>query len=138
MSKIKFVLLSALLFLSAAFTAAQESVGTYQVRVSMDKENWTYELNQTPKFTFAFTLNNSQIAGLPLKYSCGPEAMPPVVEKTVTTTATAFTIDGGTMKEPGFYRCIATVEKDGKTYRGLATAGFRPSHQTGDDRSGGF
>jgi cephalosporin-C deacetylase-like acetyl esterase len=30
------------------------------------------------------------------------------------------------MKDPGFYRCIATVEKDGRTYRGLATAGYRP------------
>ncbi len=105
---------------------AQENVGTYQIRVSLDKADWIYELNQTPKFTFAVTLNNSPIAGLPLKYACGPEAMPPVVEKTVTTTATPLTIDGVAMKEPGFFRCIATIEKDGRTYRGLATAGFRP------------
>ena len=127
MFKTKFLALFALIFIiDGANYFAQTPIGTYQVRVSLDEENWTYELNQTPKFTFAVTLNNSQIAGLPLKYSCGPEAMPPVVEKTVTTGATAFSIDGGTMKEPGFYRCIATVEKNGKTYRGLATAGFRP------------
>jgi cephalosporin-C deacetylase len=109
---------------TAAF--AQDLLGTYQVRVSLDRENWTYELNQPAKFTFAVTLNNSQIAGLPMKYSCGPEAMPAVIEKTVTTSSQAFTIDAGAMKEPGFFRCIATVEKDGKTYRGLATAGYRP------------
>ena len=34
------------------------------------------------------------------------------------------------MNEPGFLRCIATVEQNGKTYRGLATAAFRPEeHQ---------
>jgi cephalosporin-C deacetylase-like acetyl esterase len=30
------------------------------------------------------------------------------------------------MKEPGFLRCIVSVEIEGKTYRGLATAGFSP------------
>jgi cephalosporin-C deacetylase-like acetyl esterase len=30
------------------------------------------------------------------------------------------------MPGPGFLRCIATVERDGRTYRGLATAGFSP------------
>jgi cephalosporin-C deacetylase len=115
------------LIFSLTFAAfAQENLGTFQVRVSLDKENWIYELNSNPKFTIAVTLNNSQFAGLPLKYSCGQEAMPPTIEKTVTTTAQPLTIDAGTMKEAGFLRCIATVEKDGKTYRGLATAGFRP------------
>lgn len=121
-----FTLLLTIIFFCLCNASAQESLGTYQVRVSLDKENWTYELGQTPRFVFAVTLNNSQIAGLPLKYSCGPEAMPPTIEKTVVTTSSPLTIDGGTMKDPGFYRCIATFEKDGKTYRGLATAGFRP------------
>lgn len=117
----------AFLFALAFSAKAQEqNLGTYQVRVSLDKENWVYELNQPAKFTFGITLNNSQVAGLPLKYSCGPEAMPPVMEKTVTTGAQSFSIDAGAMKEPGFFRCIATLEKDGKTYRGLATAGYRP------------
>jgi cephalosporin-C deacetylase len=117
----------AFLFAFAFSTPAQEqNLGTYQVRVSLDNENWVYELNRPAKFTFSVTLNNSQVAGLPLKYSCGPEAMPPVIEKTVTTGAQSFSIDAGAMKGPGFFRCIATLEKDGKTYRGLATAGYRP------------
>jgi len=114
------------LFLFAPCVMAQESLGTYQVRVSLDKENWIYELNQPAKFEIAVTLNNRQVAGLPLKYSCGLEAMPPTIEKTVITTAQPLTVDAGSLKEPGFLRCIATVEKDGKTYRGLATAGYSP------------
>lgn len=121
----KFLLLL-ILFLSAYVADAQESIGTYLVRVSLDKENWTYEIGQTVKFTFAVTLNNSHVAGQSLKYACGPEAMPPTVEKSITTTAQPLTIDGGTMKEPGFFRCIATVTVDGRSYRGLATAAFVP------------
>ena len=124
MKKIPTIICILFLFTFSAF--AQESLGTYQVRVSLDKANWVYELNEPTKFTIAVTLNNSQVAGLPLKYSCGMEMMPPTIEKNVTTTAQPLTIDGGTLKEAGFLRCIATVEKDGKTYRGLATAGFRP------------
>ncbi len=122
----KLLTIICLLFLATFVAIAQESLGTYQVRVSLDKPNWTYELNEPTKFTISVTLNNSQVTGLPLKYSCGMEMMPPTIEKTVTTSTQPLTIDGGTLKEAGFLRCIATVEKDGKTYRGLATAGFRP------------
>ncbi len=118
-------------FLFAAFFCGglafgQESIGTYQVRVSLDRANWSYELNETPKATIAVTLNNSQVAGLPLTVSCGPEMLPPSFERKVTTTAAPLTIDAGTLKAPGFLRCIAIVEKDGRTYRGLATAAFKP------------
>ena len=124
MKKSFFIALFALAVVTAV--SAQDSIGTYQVRVSLDRPDWTYELNRPAKFTIATTLNNSQTAGLPVKYSCGPEQQPPVVEKTVTSTEQPIVIETPGMKDPGFYRCIATVEKDGRTYRGLATAGYRP------------
>ena len=124
MKKSFFIALFALAVVTAV--SAQNSIGTYQVRVSLDRPDWTYELNRPARFTIATTLNNSQTAGLPVRYSCGPEQQPPVVEKTVTSTEQAIVIDTPGMKDPGFYRCIATVEKDGRTYRGLATAGYRP------------
>ena len=105
---------------------AQESVGNYQIRIAPDRDDWTYELNQTAKFNVSVTLNNRQVSNLPLKYACGLEAMPPRLEKTVTTTANDLTIDAGNLSEPGFLRCVVTMEKNGVTYRGLATAGFRP------------
>ncbi len=118
---------SILLILFVCLTAAtQDSIGTYQIRVSLDRPDWTYELNQPARFTVGVTLNNAHVAGLPLKYACGPEMMPPIMEKTVTTAAQPVMIETPGMKEPGFFRCIATVEKNGRTYRGLATAGYRP------------
>lgn len=122
--KIFFYLFCAVFFSPIAF--GQESLGTYQVRVAPDRVNWTYNLNEPTKFTIAVTLNNNQIANLPVKYSCGQERMPPTIEKSYTTTVQILTIDGGTMKEPGFLRCTATLEKDGKTYKGSGTAGFAP------------
>lgn len=126
MSKQKSLALFILLISSAILIRAQEQLGTYQIRIAPDRDDWTYELNQTAKFDVAVTLNNRQISGLPVKYSCGLEAMPPRLEKIVTTTGQTLTIDAGTLKEPGFLRCIVTMEKDGKTYRGLGTAAFRP------------
>lgn len=122
----RFQLLTFALTIFALAVNAQEQLGTYQIRVAPDRDNWTYELNQTAKFDIAVTLNNRQVAGMPIKYSCGAEMMPPTIEKSVTTTAQVLTIDGGTMKEAGFLRCIVTMEKNGTTYRGLGTAAFRP------------
>lgn len=127
MSRIKIFLLTIfLLFSAGGRAAAQENLGTYQIRLAPERADWTYELNQTARFDVAVTLNNRQAANLPIKYACGLEMMPPRLEKTVTTTAQTFTIDAGSLKEPGFLRCIVTLEKDGRTYRGLATAAFRP------------
>jgi cephalosporin-C deacetylase len=122
----KFLFLILLGFLVSTAASAQENLGTYQIRVAPDRDDWTYQLNQPAKFSVSVTLNNRPAAGLPVKYACGPEQMPPAFEKTATTSGEALTIDAGTLKEPGFLRCLVTLEKDGKNYRGLATAGFRP------------
>lgn len=114
-----------LLFVSH-LAQTQERLGSYQVRVVPNEADWTYELGQTAKFNISVSRDGHPVSGLTLKYSCGLEMMPPRLEKIVITSAQILTIDAGTLKEPGFLRCIAAIEKDGKTYRGLATAGFRP------------
>lgn len=121
-------LLLTVFFLVGSVSSAlgQSSIGTYQVRVSLDRSNWIYEIGQPAKFSIAVTLNNSQIPGIPLKYSCGPETMTPVIERSVTTNDQSVLVETPGMKVPGFYRCIATVEVAGRTYRGLATAAYRP------------
>ena len=118
------VFLVAVVCITAAF--AQDSIGTYQIRVSLDRSDWVYELGRPAKFSASVTLNNSQVAGLPLKYACGPETMPPAVEKNVTTGPEPLTVETQGMSAPGFYRCIFTVEAGGRAYRGLATAAYRP------------
>ena len=71
-----------------------------------------------------------QVAGTNVKYGVGPEMLPPVTETTATVGATPLTVAGGTMKAPGFLRLVATAVIDGRTYRGVGTAGFAPARSS--------
>ncbi len=119
---IRFVLLSLLAFP----VAAQDRVGTVQVRVSTERADWRYELGQPVRFHITAVLDGHVMTGAKVSYRIGPEMMPPKVDESGTLTADGLTVDGGTLNEPGFLRCIATVEHNGKTYRGLSTAAFNP------------
>jgi cephalosporin-C deacetylase-like acetyl esterase len=116
----------AILSLLALPLAAQDRVGAIQVRVSTDRADWRYEPGQPVRFRILATRDGQALAGVRVNYRIGPEMMPPKIEQSATVTADGLTVDGGTMNEPGFLRCIATVEQNGRTYRGLATAAFRP------------
>ena len=67
-----------------------------------------------------------QVAGATVKYGIGPEMLPPVTQATAVVGATPLTVAGGTMNAPGFLRLVATAEVEGRTYRGVGTAGFAP------------
>jgi cephalosporin-C deacetylase len=114
------------LCLLALSAAAQDRIGTVQVRVSTDHADWRYQPGQPVKFRIAAVQDGHPLTGAKVTYRIGPEMMPPKIDQTSTLTGDALTVDGGTMHEPGFLRCIATVEWNGKTYRGLATAAFQP------------
>lgn len=105
---------------------AQDRIGTVQVRVSTDREDWRYEPGQPVRFRIVAVRDGHALTGAKVTYRIGPEMVPPKIEQTATLPAEGLTVDGGTMSGPGFLRCIATVEQNGRTYRGLATAAFRP------------
>lgn len=105
---------------------AQTQVGRIQVLVAPDHSNWTYAPGEKASFLIRAVRDGNTVGGLKLTYTVGLEMMPPSVTQSVTLGAEGLRVDGGTLKEPGFLRCIATVEEGGRTYRGLATAGFAP------------
>lgn len=111
---------------SAPITFGQDHVGTIQVRVMTDHADWLYQSGQNVKFKISVIQDGHQIPNAQVNYKIGPEMMPPTIEKTVAVPADGLIIDGGTLKESGFLRCIATYQVGGRTYRGLATAGFSP------------
>lgn len=115
-----------LLTLLTAALGAQARIGTVFVRVSLDHADWLYKPGEPVKFKISVIQDGQPVPNAKVTYSLGPEMMPPATEKTVPVPAEGLTIDGGTMKEPGFLRCIATTEMHGRRYRGLATAGFTP------------
>jgi cephalosporin-C deacetylase len=116
----------ALISLLAFPLAAQDRIGTVQVRVSTDRPDWRYDLGQPVRFRIIAVQDGHALDGIAVTYRIGPEMMPPKVDQTAILTSEGITVDGGTMNEPGFLRCIATVEQNHKTYRGLATAAFHP------------
>lgn len=115
------------LLLLAAVASAQDRTGAVSVRVATDRSDWSYEPGQPVTFSITAVRDGHPIAGAKISYQIGPEMIPPTISRTEVLTGAALRVAGGTMNEPGFLRCIATVEVDGKRYRGLATAAFRPS-----------
>jgi cephalosporin-C deacetylase len=109
---------------STAFV--QDRTGAVQVRVHPDREGWTYVPGDSVIFHITAIRDGFPVPKTQVSYKIGPEMMPPTVEKNALIPPEGLWVQSGTMKEPGFLRCVATVEFEGKTYRGLATAGFSP------------
>jgi len=116
----------ALLTLLALPVLAQDRVGAIQLRVSTDHADWRYAPGQPVRFRIVAIQDGHPVSGLKVTYRIGPEMMPPKIDQTVTLPADGLTVEGGTLAEPGFLRCIATVERNGKTYRAVSTAAFTP------------
>ena len=116
----------ALLSLLALPLFPQDRIGSVQVRVSTDHPDWRYQPGQPVRFRIQAIQDGQPMIGAKVTYRIGPEMMPPKIEQSATLSADGLTVEGGTLNEPGFLRCIVTVEQNGKTYRGLSTAAFRP------------
>lgn len=97
-----------------------------QVQVTCDHADWLYAPGEPVKFTVKVIANNAPLASAKISYSLGPEMMPADKKSADVSADGSVVLDGGTMQTPGFLRCIVTVERDGRSYRGLATAGFSP------------
>ena len=96
------------------------------VMVTPDHPDWTYKLGEAAAFRIDVLRDGHPVVGAPVKYGVGPEMLPPVTQSAAVVGATALIVPGGTMKVPGFLRLVATAEVDGRTYRGVGTAGFAP------------
>ncbi len=104
---------------------AQEKVGLVRVQVTPDRPNWLYQSGQTATFKIEVKRDGHPLLGPEIKCTLGPEMLEPPVTRTIKLDGKEILLQG-TLDQPGFLRCIATVEFEGKTYRGLGTAGFVP------------
>jgi len=105
---------------------AQERVGTVSVRVATDHNDWRYKPGEPVRFHIVAVQDGHALASGKVHVRVGPEGITPKLDETLELNSNGLTVDGGTMTEPGFLRCTATFERNGKTYRGLATAAFEP------------
>jgi cephalosporin-C deacetylase-like acetyl esterase len=108
------------------FSYAQPVEQFIKVIVAPDHADWLYKPGEKVKFSITVLQNGNAIKNATVKYEIGPEKMEPAKKDSVVIANGTLTADGGTMKEPGFLRCIAIATVNNKTYRGLGTAAFDP------------
>jgi cephalosporin-C deacetylase len=124
--KNRFLPLAALFWLSLLTAIAQPARRPVEVIVTMDRDDWTYKTGDKVQFLVTVMRNGNMVKNASVRYEIGLEKLDPTIKETKTAADGKLTIDGGTLKTPGFLRCIAWVTVDGNEYRGLATAGFDP------------
>lgn len=98
-----------------------------KVIVAPDHTDWTYKPGEKVKFSVTVLKNGNPLPNAHIVYEVGPEKMPATKQDSLTLTNGKLDIDGGTLKTPGFLRCIVIADVDGFKYRNLGTAGFNPS-----------
>jgi len=96
-----------------------------KVIVSPDHNDWTYNVNETAKFSIQVFKYGNLLENVTIDYEAGPEMMPNVKKEGIILQNGKFELSG-TMKVPGFYRVRVWAIVDGRRYEGLATAGFEP------------
>ncbi len=96
-----------------------------QIVVAPDRADWTYAPGERVTFHISVRSDGHPIEGATIKYRVGPEKFE-VEQAPVAVPADGLRIDGGTLSQPGFIRCIVEFSTPHKTYRAVATAGFAP------------
>ncbi|WKN31048.1 acetylxylan esterase [Porifericola rhodea] len=105
---------------------AQPRQQMVQVVVSPDHDDWMYQTGEQVNFTLQVLKNGNPINGIEVSYKISPDMMPVRESKTITINNGEYEVKAGSLKNPGFLRCIAKVEIEGKTYEGKATAAISP------------
>ena len=123
----RIIVLSFMVFVSLTIHLhAQPQKQTVKVIVTPDHPDWVYRIGEKAKFTVSVFQYGNPLNDVQVRCTVGPEKMTPVKNEVLTLKKGVVRIEGGTMKQPGFLRCWAYVEVDGKKYNGCATGAFDP------------
>ncbi|MGI8634229.1 MAG: acetylxylan esterase [Segetibacter sp.] len=125
-SRIIICKLLTLFFFNLVIVHAQPPNQFVKVIVAPDHKNWIYKPGEEAKFTITVLQNGNPVSNAKIKYEIGPEKMEPSKRDSLKLAEGSITVNGGSLKAPGFLRCTVVAEVDDKQYRNLATAGFDP------------
>jgi cephalosporin-C deacetylase len=95
-----------LLFFMIVFGYAQPAEQFIKVVVAPDHADWTYKTGENVKFTITVLQNGNPIKNAVVKYETGPEKMDLQKKDSLSLREGTLVVDAGTMKEPGFLRCV--------------------------------
>ncbi len=122
-------ILGCLFILSLFFSTslwAQPTQRPIEVSVAPEHDNWAYKTGEKVKFNIEVAKKDVLMKNIEVRYEISEDMMPARESKTITLKDGKATIEAGTMKTPGFLRCLAYVKFEGRDYEGRATAGFDP------------
>jgi cephalosporin-C deacetylase len=105
---------------------AQPTEQMIKLVVAPDHSDWLYKTGENVKFSISVLQNGNPVKNAVVRYAIGPEKMDPIKKDSLALSNGVLTVDGGTMRTPGFLRCTVTAKIDEKEYTKLATAGFDP------------
>lgn len=125
MNRFKLSIFSLCLLL-ALQVLAQPRRELVKVIVTPGKADWTYKIGDRAEFSITVLKNNVPLNGIDVNYNIRPEKMDIWEEGSEKLKDGAITVKAKKFKNPGFLRCHASVEVDGKKYSSYATAGFSP------------
>ena len=121
-------IVSAILFFN--FLIAQPRAELVSVIVTPDEADWTYEVGEQAEFAITVLRNNVTLKGVEIKYTIQPDPGYRSIniwdEGTLVLKDGSVKIKAKRFNTPGFLRCTATVEVDGKSYSSYATVGYSP------------
>lgn len=121
---IYFLLLLCFCFLENTTLKANEP----NIKISLlpDHADWIYKIGEEVKFCLTIEDKTESKEPYSIVYEIGPEKMKAHIIDSLVITDTSFSLDGGSMKTPGFLRCKLTVRKGSEKYTSVATAAFEP------------
>ena len=126
--KVYFSVIFALIFYGCLNSQPREQL--VKVIVTPNHSDWTYEIGEQAEFTITALRNNVPLEGVEIKYTIQPDPGYRVIEiwgqGALVLKDKASKIKAKKFDRPGFLRCTASVEVDGKEYSSYATAGFSP------------
>jgi cephalosporin-C deacetylase-like acetyl esterase len=125
-SKLAFILVVSLVFIFIPVSFSQPREQMVKVVVAPDHPDWEYKLGENVKFKISVLQYGNPLSNVTMRYEIMPEKMEPIKSGTLVLKEGQVTVNGGTMKMPGFLQCWAYATVDGKEYSGLAAAGFEP------------
>ena len=116
--------------LFSTYLIAQPRQELVEVIVSPNHTDWTYSIGEQAEFTISVYKNNVLLDDIEIKYTVQPDPGYRTLkiwdEGTRTLRNNSTKIKAKKFTEPGFLRCTATVEVDGKEYSSYTTVGFAP------------
>lgn len=126
--KVYFSVIFTLIF--CGYLNSQPRKQLVKVIVTPNHSDWTYEIGEQAEFTITALRNNVPIEGIEIKYTIQPDAGFRLIEiydqGALVLKNKATKVKAKKFDRPGFLRCTATVEVEGKEYSSYATAGFAP------------